>query len=81
LLSNGGVEGCRTCLGKEFKSTGPWWVKDLSVTLRHEMQDEVQDAKPIRVMKLENKRDPKTDPCGTPVLRVIVLDLLAPIDT
>jgi len=36
--SDGGVEGCRSCLGREFQSrpTGAEWVKDLSVTLRRE---------------------------------------------
>jgi len=34
--SDGGAEGCRSCLGSEFQSTGAWWVKDLSVTLRRE---------------------------------------------
>jgi len=34
--SDEGAEGCRSCLGKEFQSTGAWWVKDLSVTLRLE---------------------------------------------
>jgi len=28
---DGGAEGCRYCLGKEFQSTGAWWVKDLLV--------------------------------------------------
>jgi len=37
--------------------------------------------KPIGVMKIENKRCPETDPCGTPVLCVIVLDLLAAMNT
>jgi len=32
--SNGGAEGCRSCLGREFQSTGASWVKDLSLTLR-----------------------------------------------
>jgi len=34
--SDGGAEGCRSCLGREFQSTGAWWVKNLSVTLRCE---------------------------------------------
>jgi len=36
VTSDVGAEGCRSCLGREFQSTGAWWVKDLSVTLRHE---------------------------------------------
>jgi len=32
-------------------------------------------------VKIEHKRGPKTGPCGTPVLCVIVIDLLAPMDT
>jgi len=27
---------CRSCFGREFQSTGAWWIKDLSVTLRRE---------------------------------------------
>jgi len=34
--SDGVTEGCRCCLGREFQSTGAWWVKDLSVNLRRE---------------------------------------------
>jgi len=34
--NDGGAEGCRSCFGREFQSTGAWWVKDLSVTLRRE---------------------------------------------
>jgi len=34
--SDGGAEGCRSCFGRELKSTGALWVKDLSVTLRRE---------------------------------------------
>jgi len=34
--SDGVAKGCRSCLGREFQSIGSWWVKDLSVTLRHE---------------------------------------------
>jgi len=34
--SDGGADGCRSCLGREFQSTGAWWVKDLSVSLRRE---------------------------------------------
>jgi len=37
VTSDGGAEGCRSCLGRQFRSTGAWWVKDLSVTLRREM--------------------------------------------
>jgi len=33
---DGGAEGCRSCLGREFQSTGAWLVKDLLVTLRRE---------------------------------------------
>jgi len=33
---DGGAKGWRSCLGKEFQSTGAWWVKDLSVILRRE---------------------------------------------
>jgi len=36
VTSDGGAEGYRSCLGREFHSTGAWWVKDLSVTLRCE---------------------------------------------
>jgi len=36
---DGGAEGCRSCLVKEFQSTGAWWVKDLSVTLRREQTE------------------------------------------
>jgi len=35
-MSDGGAEGCRSCLGKEFQSTGAWWVKDLLVALRRD---------------------------------------------
>jgi len=38
-------------------------------------------SEPIGVVKIENKRGPKTDLCGTPVLCVIVLNLLEPMDT
>jgi len=38
-------------------------------------------SEPIGVVKNENKRCPKTDPWETPVLCVIVFDLLAPLDT
>jgi len=34
--SGGGAEGCRSCLAREFRSAGAWWVKDLSVTLKRE---------------------------------------------
>jgi len=34
--SDGGAKGCHSCLGREFQSTGAWWVKELSVTLRRE---------------------------------------------
>jgi len=34
--SDGGAEGCRSCLGREFQSIEAWWVKDLSVSLRRE---------------------------------------------
>jgi len=34
--SDGGADGCRSCLSKEFQSTGVWWAKDLSVILRRE---------------------------------------------
>jgi len=37
-------------------------------------------SEPIGVVKIENKRGPKTDPYGIPVLCVIVFDLLAPMD-
>jgi len=37
--SDGGTEGCHSCLGREFRSTGAWWVKDLSVTLRRERSE------------------------------------------
>jgi len=36
VSSDGGAEGCRSCFGREFQSTGTWWVKDLSVSLRRE---------------------------------------------
>jgi len=36
VLSDEGADGCRSCLGREIQSTGAWWVKDLSVTLRLE---------------------------------------------
>jgi len=36
VQTNGGAEGYRSCLGREFQSTGEWWVKDLSVSLRRE---------------------------------------------
>jgi len=34
--SDRGTEGRRSCLGREFQSTGAWWVQDLSVALRPE---------------------------------------------
>jgi len=34
--AHGGADGCRSCLGNEFQSTGAWWVEDLSVNLRRE---------------------------------------------
>jgi len=33
---DGSADGCRSCLGKEFQSTGACWVEDLSVNLRRE---------------------------------------------
>ena len=38
-------------------------------------------SEPIGVVKMENRRGPRTDPCGTPVLGVIMFDLLARMDT
>ena len=38
-------------------------------------------SEPIGVVKMENRRGPRTDPCGTPVLCVIEFDLLAPMYT
>jgi len=32
--NDGGAEGCRSCLGWYFQSTGAWWVKDMPVSLR-----------------------------------------------
>jgi len=40
VTSDGGAEGCPSCLGRELQSTGACWVKDLSVTLRRERTDE-----------------------------------------
>jgi len=37
--SDGGAEGCRSYLGREFQSTGALWVKDLSVTLSREQTE------------------------------------------
>jgi len=34
--SDGGAEGCRSYLGREFQSTEALWVKELSVILRRE---------------------------------------------
>jgi len=34
--ADGGAEGYRSCFGREFQSTGTWWVKDLSISLRRE---------------------------------------------
>jgi len=38
VQSDRDAEGCRSCLGRDFQSTGAWWVRyiDLSVILRHE---------------------------------------------
>jgi len=38
--SDGGAEDCRSCLSKDFQSTGAWWVKDMSVILRREQTEE-----------------------------------------
>jgi len=27
MPSDGGDEGCRSCLSREFQSTGAWWIK------------------------------------------------------
>jgi len=48
--SDGGAEGCRSYLGREFQSTWSCWVKDLSVTLRRE-----QTEGRWRVMMLEER--------------------------
>jgi len=48
--SDGGAEGCHSCLGREFQSTGAWWVKDLSVSLRRERTE-----KRCRVMTSEER--------------------------
>jgi len=37
-------------------------------------------SEPIGVVKIKNKRGSKMASCGTPVLCVIVLDFLAPMD-
>jgi len=34
--SDGSAEDCRSCFEREFQSTGAWWVKDLSVSLKRE---------------------------------------------
>jgi len=39
VTSDVDAEGCRSVLGREFQSTGAWWVKDLSVTMRRERTD------------------------------------------
>jgi len=39
VTSDGGAEGCHSLLGRKFQSTGAWWVKDLSVTLRCKRND------------------------------------------
>jgi len=36
VSSDGSAEGCGSCFGREFQSTGAWWIKDLSVSLRRE---------------------------------------------
>jgi len=39
VTKNSGAEGCHSCLDREFRSTGAWWVKDLSVILRREQTE------------------------------------------
>jgi len=58
VTSDGGAEGCRSCLGREFQSTGAWWVKDLSVTLSRQRNalrsDDVRWASCTVRLNIEN---------------------------